>query len=42
VVIDKNISISHLKGMMKDILEAILEQPVEMRIRPAYFPFVEP
>jgi phenylalanyl-tRNA synthetase alpha chain len=42
VVIDKTISIAHLKGMMKDILEAILEQPVEMRIRPAYFPFVEP
>lgn len=42
VVIDKNISIAHFKHMMQEILEAILEQKVEMRLRPAYFPFVEP
>lgn len=42
VVIDKNISIAHFKHMMKQILSAILEQDVEMRLRPAYFPFVEP
>lgn len=27
---------------MKEILQAILEKDVEMRLRPAYFPFVEP
>lgn len=42
VVIDKNISIAHFKSMMKQLLSAILEQDVEMRFRPAYFPFVEP
>lgn len=42
VLIDQHISIGHFKGMMKEILEAILEQKVEMRLRPAYFPFVEP
>lgn len=42
VVIDKNISIANFKHMMKEILSAILEQDVEMRLRPAYFPFVEP
>jgi phenylalanyl-tRNA synthetase alpha chain len=42
VVIDKGISIAHFKQMMQQILSAILEQEVEMRIRPAYFPFVEP
>jgi len=42
VVIDKHISIAHFKAMMKQILQAILEQEVEMRLRPAYFPFVEP
>jgi phenylalanyl-tRNA synthetase alpha chain len=41
-VIDKNISIANFKHMMKEILSAILEQDVEMRLRPAYFPFVEP
>ena len=42
VVIDKWISIAHFKHMMQEILSAILEQDVEMRLRPAYFPFVEP
>lgn len=43
VVIDKNISIAHFKQMMSQILSAILEQEnTEIRLRPAYFPFVEP
>jgi len=43
VVIDKGISIGHFKSIMQTILEALLEQTgVEMRMRPAYFPFVEP
>jgi phenylalanyl-tRNA synthetase alpha chain len=42
VVIDKNITIGHFKSMMRNILEALLEKEVQMRLRPAYFPFVEP
>ncbi len=43
VVIDKNISIAHFKQMMSQILSAILEQEhTQIRLRPAYFPFVEP
>lgn len=43
VVIDKGISIAHFKNMMSQILSAILEQEdTEIRLRPAYFPFVEP
>ncbi len=43
VVIDKNVSIAHFKHMMKQILSAILEQEgIEIRLRPAFFPFVEP
>ncbi len=43
VVIDKWLSIGHLKGMMEQILQGILEtDQVELRLRPAYFPFVEP
>ena len=43
VVIDKWLSIGHFKGMMETILQGILEtDQVELRLRPAYFPFVEP
>lgn len=43
VVIDKWISIAHFKSMIHEILWAILEtDDVELRMRPAYFPFVEP
>lgn len=43
VVIDKWLSIGHFKGMMEKILQWILEtDQVELRLRPAYFPFVEP
>jgi len=42
LVIDKNISIAHLKDMLTKLLSAILQSDVEIRMRPAYFPFVEP
>jgi phenylalanyl-tRNA synthetase alpha chain len=43
IVIDKGISIGHFKSMMEQILQAILETDrVEFRMRPAFFPFVEP
>jgi phenylalanyl-tRNA synthetase alpha chain len=43
VVIDEGISIAHFKSLMTNILEGLLEQTgVEIRMRPAYFPFVEP
>jgi len=43
VYIDKNISLAHFKNMMRKILVAILEDDsIEMRMRPWYFPFVEP
>jgi len=40
--IDKNISIAHFKNMITKLLSAILQKNVEIRMRPAYFPFVEP
>lgn len=40
--IDKNISIAHFKGMMDKLISSILKWKVETRMRPAYFPFVEP
>ncbi len=42
MVIDKWISIAHFKDLMTKILSAIFEKKADIRMRPAYFPFVEP
>ncbi len=42
MVIDKGISIAHFKDLMTKILSAIFEKEAKMRMRPAFFPFVEP
>lgn len=42
MVIDKEVSISNLLYVMKGILSEIFEKEVEVRLRPGYFPFVEP
>ena len=40
--IDKNISIGNLMYTMKELLSAIFERDVDVRVRPGFFPFVEP
>lgn len=42
IVIDKHISLAHFKEMMSKLLSALLHKNVETRMRPGYFPFVEP
>ncbi|HRH23427.1 MAG TPA: phenylalanine--tRNA ligase subunit alpha [Candidatus Magasanikbacteria bacterium] len=42
IVIDKNITIANLIGVMKELLKGVLRKDVEVRLRPGYFPFVEP
>lgn len=42
MVIDKEVSISNLIYVMKNILKEIYKQDVEVRLRPGFFPFVEP
>jgi phenylalanyl-tRNA synthetase alpha chain len=43
IVIDKNISMAHLLGTAQTFLRAFFEKKdLEIRIRPGYFPFVEP
>ena len=42
IVIDKDISVAHFKEMITKILSALLHKNVETRMRPGYFPFVEP
>ena len=40
--IDKNISIANFKNIITTFLSAILKKDVEIRMRPAFFPFTEP
>lgn len=42
LMIDKDISIGHLKGVLREFLSRLFEREVKVRIRPGYFPFVEP
>lgn len=42
MLVDKNISVSHLIYFMKTMLKGIFEADVNVRLRPGYFPFVEP
>lgn len=43
LVVDKKISVAHLLGTFKTFAQALFgKKSLEMRIRPSYFPFVEP
>ena len=42
MVIDKNVSISNIIYVMKGMLREIFKQDIEVRLRPGFFPFVEP
>ncbi len=42
LVVGKDISVAHLIGAMKTLLRGIFGRDLEVRLRPGYFPFVEP
>jgi phenylalanyl-tRNA synthetase alpha chain len=42
LLIDKKISLTHLKGIMQEFLTRLFQKEVTVRFRPGYFPFVEP
>ena len=42
MMIDKNISISNLIYFMKTMLSEVFEREINVRLRPGFFPFVEP
>ena len=42
LVVDKNISVANLIATMKTILSQVFKRDVKVRLRPGYFPFVEP
>ncbi len=42
LVVGKDISVGHLIGAMKTLLRGIFGRELDVRLRPGYFPFVEP
>jgi len=42
MMIDRDVSIAHLIYFMKTLLSAVFGREVTVRLRPGYFPFVEP
>lgn len=42
VVIDKQINFSHLKGMLEVVVKHLYGEETKLRLRPKYYPFVEP
>jgi phenylalanyl-tRNA synthetase alpha chain len=42
LMVDKNISITNLIAVMKELLGGIFKREVTVRLRPGFFPFVEP
>ncbi len=40
--VDKDVSLAHLKGVLKHFLSAYFEKDLAIRLRPHYFPFTEP
>lgn len=42
MLIDEDVSVAHLIHVMKSFLKSYFEKEVTVRLRPGYFPFVEP
>jgi len=42
LVVDKEISVADLIGVMKTLLGEVFQRDVKVRLRPGFFPFVEP
>jgi len=42
LVIDEGITVGHLSGTLKSFLRELFQRDLDVRLRPGYFPFVEP
>ena len=42
LLVDRDVSMAHLRGILTTFLQNFFEQELEIRFRPSYFPFVEP
>ena len=41
-MVDRDISLAHLKGVLTSFIHAYFDADIRVRLRPSYFPFVEP
>jgi len=42
IILEKNITMQHLKGLLEHILERFFEKKIKTVFRPSFFPFTEP
>jgi phenylalanyl-tRNA synthetase alpha chain len=42
LLVDKDVTLAHLKGTLEYFLRKLFGEDVQIRLRPSYFPFVEP
>jgi phenylalanyl-tRNA synthetase alpha chain len=42
MMVDRDVSVAHMLYFMKTLLSAVFKRDVTVRLRPGYFPFVEP
>jgi len=42
LVVGEDITVGHLSGVLKGFLRELFQKDVQVRLRPGYFPFVEP
>jgi len=42
LLVDKNVSVAHLKGVLETLFKKLYGNETEMMLRPSFFPFVEP
>ncbi len=42
IMIDENISLADFKGVIAEVMPRIMKREINYRVRPGYFPFVEP
>ncbi len=42
LMVDKDISIANFKAVIEEFLKRLFSKDIEIRLRPSYFPFVEP
>ena len=42
LLIDRDVSVANLIAVMRDFLAAVFRRDIEVRLRPGFFPFVEP
>lgn len=42
MLVDRNVSVAHLNHVMKSFLSEVFQRDIKIRLRPGYFPFVEP